>query len=356
MNNNMSFVYYLMRMRHVVWIGAIWVLAGCGTEVTTYYVATTGADTAAGTKEHPFGSLAAVKRAVAADKTTGNTGRFDVVMLPGTYFLSEPLVFRPEESGTADAPYMIRAAEAGTVVLSAGIPLQLTWQKHHDHVWKAHVPVLDSIEGLYAGGKALARARYPNREEGVYPFGGYAADAMAPDRVANWANPEGGYIHAMHSGRWGGMHYRITGKDATGTLTYVGGWQNNRPSAMHPTQRFVENIAEELDAPGEWYFDRTDRMLYYLPEEGEQVDKMDFIAAKLESIIALKGDEDNPVTDIFFEGLTFQHTVPTFMKTREQLMRSDWAIYRSGAVLFDGRLLLAVWRNQGINHMELRLE
>ena len=260
--NNMSFGYYLMRIRHVIWIGTMWVLAACGTDVTTYYVAPTGADTAAGTKDHPFGSLAAAKRAVAEDKAAGGTNRFDVVMLPGTYFLPEPLVFGAEESGTADAPYTIRAAEAGTVVLSAGMPLRLSWQKHDDRVWKAHVPAVDSIESLYAGGKALTRARYPNREEDVYPFGGYAADALAPDRVARWANPEGGYIHAMHSGRWGGMHYRITGKDATGTLTYEGGWQNNRPSAMHPTQRFVENIAEELDAQGEWYFDRADRMLY----------------------------------------------------------------------------------------------
>jgi len=77
-------------------------------------------------------------------------------------------------------------------------------------------------------------------------------------------------------------------------------------------------------------------MLYYLPEEGEQIDEMDFIAAQLESVIQLKGNEEHPVTDIFFKGLTFQHTVPTFMKTQEQLMRSDWSIYRNGAVLFDG--------------------
>ncbi len=334
--NHINFWYYLMPIRHMIWIGAMWVLVACGTDVTIYYVAPTGTDTALGTKDHPFGSLAAAKRAVAEDKATGSTNRFDVVMLPGTYFLSEPLVFGPEESGTADAPYTIRAAAGGDVVLSAGLPLQVDWQKHGNRIWKAHVPAVDSIEGLYAQGKALTRARYPNREEGVYPFGGFAADALAPERAARWANPEGGYIHAMHSGRWGGMHYRITGKDATGTLTYVGGWQNNRPSAMHPTQRYVENIFEELDARGEWYFDRADHMLYYIPEEGEHVEKMDFIAAQLESIIQLKGHEDDPITDIYVEGITFRHTVPTFMKTQEQLMRSDWSIYRSGAVLLDG--------------------
>ncbi len=331
-----GFIYRVAWLWLVMSIGVMGGLASCSTDVTTYYVAPTGDDTAIGSKDQPFGSLAAAKRAVAEEKAKGNTNRFDIIVLSGTYFLSEPLIFGPEESGTADAPYTIRAEERGNVVLSAGTPLQLNWQKHNDRIWKAHVPAVDSIEGLYTGGKALTRARYPNQEEGVYPFGGFSADALAPERIARWANPEGGYIHAMHSGRWGGMHYRITGKDATGALTYEGGWQNNRPSAMHPTQRFVENIAEELDAPGEWYFDRTERILYYFPEKGQQIDETGFIAAQLESVIQLKGSEENPVTDILFEGFTFQHTVPTFMKTREQLMRSDWGIYRNGAVLFDG--------------------
>ncbi|GGG89443.1 peptide-binding protein [Parapedobacter pyrenivorans] len=336
MNRHINFTDAITWLRHVLLGCGVWALASCGPDVTTYYVAPMGADSAAGTKDRPFGSLAAAKRMVTEKKAAGSTGRFDVVLLPGTYFVSEPLIFGPAESGTTDAPYTIRAEAGGDVVLSAGVPLQVDWQQHDGRIWKTHLAGVDSIEGLYAGGKALTRARYPNAVEGVYPFGGFAADALAPARIVRWTNPVGGYIHAMHSGRWGGMHYRITGKDAGGMLTYEGGWQNNRPSAMHGTQRFVENIFEELDAPGEWYFDRMERMLYYFPEEDQEIERMDFIAAQLESIIQLKGSEDHPVTDIYIEGITFQHTVPTFMKTREQLMRSDWSIYRSGAVLLDG--------------------
>ena len=59
----------------------------------------------------------------------------------------------------------------------------------------------------------------------------------------------------MHRSRWGGYHYRITGKDAGGEVTYEGGWQNNRQMGMHKDFRMVENIFEELDAPGEWFHD-----------------------------------------------------------------------------------------------------
>jgi len=43
--------------------------------------------------------------------------------------------------------------------------------------------------------------------------------------------------------------------------TYEGGWQNNRQMGMHPKQRYVENIREELDAPGEWFLDAKSKIL-----------------------------------------------------------------------------------------------
>ena len=76
---------------------------------------------------------------------------------------------------------------------------------------------------------------------------------------------QGGFIHAQHKARWGGFHFLITGKDAAGNLTYEGGWQNNRKNSMHEEYRFVENIFEELDAPGEWFLDRKTSTLYYYP-------------------------------------------------------------------------------------------
>ncbi|MFB2119698.1 PDZ domain-containing protein [Parapedobacter sp. 2B3] len=335
MKNNKRIITTI-RLAILLFVGISSVLGSCSTAVTTYYVTPKDGDEGDGTKDRPFTSLTAAKRAVADIKEQGNDGGFEIVLLEGTHYLSEPLVFEAVESGTVAAPYIIRSDDGADVVLSGGKLLELDWQQHDGTIWKSSIADVDSIAGLFADGKTLTRARYPNYEEGKFPFGGFAVDAIGPERVAGWENPAGGYIHAMHSGRWGGMHYRITGKDGAGKLVYEGGWQNNRPSPMHETQRYVENIFEELDAPGEWYFSEAERMLYYIPEEGQQIDRLEFVAAQLESIIQLKGSEQHPVTDIYVEGITFQHTVPTFMKTEEQLMRSDWAIYRNGAVLFDG--------------------
>ena len=100
-------------------------------------------------------------------------------------------------------------------------------------------------------------ARYPNYDEQAIRFNGTSAEATAPSRVKQWKHPETGYLHAMHRSDWGDFHYRITGKDNKNQLTLEGGWQNNRQSGLHPDNRMVENIFEELDAPGEWFFDEN---------------------------------------------------------------------------------------------------
>ena len=61
-------------------------------------------------------------------------------------------------------------------------------------------------------------ARYPNFDPDQRIFNGYAADAFSPERASRWADPRGGYIHAMHRHMWGDYHYIITGKQADGAV------------------------------------------------------------------------------------------------------------------------------------------
>lgn len=309
-----------------------------GPDPVRYYVSTAGNDHSDGTREAPFATLSFAKSTVAREKEKGVETSYEIIVLPGKYYLEETLEFSQSESGSKEFPYLIRAEKGETVVLSGGRSLELEWERYDDNIWRSAVSQdqADKIVSLLVDGERAIRARYPDYQEGVYPFGGYAEDALSPERVARWANPAGGFIHALHSGRWGGMHYRILGKNEDDTVKYEGGWQNNRPSPMHNTFRYVENIFEELDAPGEWYFDEKERMLYYYPDENKSPEGMIFEVGQLPSLIRLKGNENNPVTDIYFEGIDIELTTPTFMKTEEQLMRSDWAIHRDAAVYFEG--------------------
>ncbi|MFO7936747.1 MAG: right-handed parallel beta-helix repeat-containing protein, partial [Kiritimatiellia bacterium] len=131
-------------------------------------------------------------------------------------------------------------------------------------------------------------------------------------------------------------HWQVTGRNADGSLQMEGGWQNNRPSPMHPRYRMVENVFEELDAPGEWYFNDEEGMLYYFPLPGEDIHSSKVEIVKLKHLIEFQGTKENPVQFINLHGLVFKHASRSFMENREQLLRSDWTVYRGGALVFNG--------------------
>ena len=192
------------------------------------------------------------------------------------------------------------------------------------------------MDQLFVNGQRQHRARYPNYDPNARQFNGSAADAIAPERAARWADPAGGYIHAMHTALWGDMHWRILGKKVDGLLDYEGGWQNNRPTPMHKQFRFVENIREELDAPGEWFHDAKSGTLYLFPPAGVDLKTATVEVVRLRHLIEFSGTKEKPVKFITLRGLTFRHAARTFMDNREPLLRSDWTVYRGGAMVFNG--------------------
>ena len=258
----------------------------------------------------------------------------EILLGAGTYYLDSPIVLGAEFSGTDQTAFSMRAQKNAQVILSAGKKLDLKWSKHSENVFKATVQS-GTFDQLYINGERQVRARYPNYDPSVLVFNGFSADAIDPQRINFWTQPAGGYIHSLHEARWGGMHHQITGVDDNGELMLDGGFQNNRASDMHKKYRYVENVYDELDAPGEWFYSKKDSTLYYYPPNNLDLDGATIETSNLAHIIEIRGTADEPVKNINIEGIECVHTAQTFMQTREQLLRSDWAIYRGGAVLIE---------------------
>ena len=90
---------------------------------------------------------------------------------------------------------------------------------------------------------------------------------------------------------WGDFHYVITGKKPDSSVTFEGGWQNNRRLGMHDQIRFVDNILEELDAPGEWFLDNKSHTLYYFPAAGVDLGKAVVEGVRLRHLVEFRGGE-----------------------------------------------------------------
>lgn len=297
---------------------------------TIYYVSLTGNDQNNGSLKAPFQTIEKAQQ-----KARETRGEVILSLRSGEYRLSKPLLFTPED-GNENKSLTLRSYPNERVVISGSVLLKPEWKPFRDGIMQATVNSNLPMDMLLVNEELRPLARFPNFDSTAIRFDGVSSDATSSSRVKKWKNPVGGYLHAMHIADWGDFHYCITGKDAEGNLSLEGGWQNNRQNGLSQQNRMVENIFEELDAPGEWYYDARTLILYYFPMPGEDVEKGKFEVAQLKHLIEFRGTADKPVKNISISGVEFTQTARTFMEKYEPLLRSDWAIYRGGAIFFEG--------------------
>lgn len=298
---------------------------------TSIYVSPKGNDANKGTESDPYATI--TRAVIEARKISGSV---TIELMSGSYYLSQPIVFTAEDSREDNETLTIKNVDNQKVVISGSTVLNLKWKTYQNGIWQAKVTQDIVFDQLFVDGQLQRMARYPNYNPKAQYFGGTAADAVSIERTARWKSPEGAYVHALHGSLWGDFHYKITGKNDKGEPTLEGGWQNNRQMPMHDKYRFVENVFEELDTVNEWFFDKQTRVLYYYPPKDLDISKATFESPQIAHLFEFRASEAKPIKNISIEGLTLTQTLRTFMQTKEPLLRSDWTIYRGGAVLYEG--------------------
>ncbi|MDR1270481.1 MAG: DUF1565 domain-containing protein, partial [Planctomycetaceae bacterium] len=132
--------------------------------VLSLYVSPEGNDSNVGTKEKPFKTIAKAKEVLRTTKVE-KEGDKEVHLLAGTYLLTEPLRFTPEDGGTIDKAYRQVFYEGHGAVISGGkrvtgfVPVG-------DGCVVADVPEVKAgnwtFRDLYVNNVRAVRARFPN--------------------------------------------------------------------------------------------------------------------------------------------------------------------------------------------------
>jgi hypothetical protein len=247
------------------------------------------------------------------------------------------------------APVVYASFPGEVAEISGARALTLKWTRGGSDRWQAEVPAGLEFDQLFANGVKMIRARYPNHDPREGFFGGYARDATAPERLSRYANPVGLYVHGLHGLGWGSLHFEVREKATDGRYTFeagkdarlAGGWQNKgraqkAEAPFDPEKRFVENVFEELDAPKEWFFERTTRTLYFRPPAATDPNTMEFEVVALKNLIEVRGTREQPVRHVTLRGITFRRAGYTFMQTDDIPSGGDWRLYRDGAIGFEG--------------------
>ena len=294
------------------------------------FVSVNGNDKSIGNLEHPFASIE--QALIVARKS--NSKEIHIYFRKGTYYPANTIEVNSTDFKGKN--FTIEGYRNEKVIFSGAEKFQVVWKKYNEHIYAASLSVPFETDAMFIDGKPAILARYPNYDSNARVFNGTAADAISEDRVKNWADPTGGFFHALHIGEWGSFHYRITGKDSSGKLSMIGGWQNNRQSPPHKEFRFVENIFEELDAPGEWYYNKKAHTLFYYPRNREELNSGIIELSRLKSILLLKGTEAEPLKNFRVSKINFTGTKRVLFEKYEPMLRSDWMIYREASITMDG--------------------
>ncbi|MDQ6421483.1 right-handed parallel beta-helix repeat-containing protein [Paenibacillus sp. LHD-117] len=326
-----------------------------------YYVSPHGDDRSQGTESEPFATLDRARREL---RSTGAAGvRSATVWLrEGTHYAGETFLLTTEDSGTEDAPIRYIAYPGERPVVSGGMRLKAEWEPYRDGIWVCEIPEWRGVPmeslftELFVNGVRQIRARYPNavmgepayvrplREPTTWPHAEFTFDP-ATFTGKDWAHPEEAVVHIFGKNRWGNLQWRVKEVDRQAGLIRLGdgGYQINDimqgADATGIDQRsdyYIENVFEELDAPGEWYADRDRGLLYYYPPEGLKLGTAIVEVPVLDGIVACRGTQRSPVRHVAFIGLTFRHAAPTYLQAYEAPSLGDWTIHRGGAVFLEG--------------------
>jgi hypothetical protein len=166
--------------------------------------------------------------------------------------------------------------------------------------------------GVTAGPKALPNSPYKNVDEAV----------MFVWRPARWAN-------------W--MFEMKDYDSSNGNFTFGKGGNQGARGSNGGGDFFIENVMEELDYPGEFFFDKASSSLYlYYNGTGAPPASMTVVVPQKKQLVNMNGTQWNPVKDVKTSGITYTASRYTYMDPHGVPSAGDWALDRTAAVFLQG--------------------
>ncbi|HET7559342.1 MAG TPA: right-handed parallel beta-helix repeat-containing protein [Limnochordia bacterium] len=290
------------------------------------YVAPTGSDRWSGRlstadgADGPLATLAGARDRVRSLKQSARLrGPVVVYLRSGRYPVHEPIVFGPDDS----APVTYTAYPGERAVLDGGERLS-GWREMRlgeQRAWQAELPNwARAVRSLWVNGRRCARPRWPKRgylqiedvpgrTREAPLFAGAETFVYAPGDLRPWRNLTDAEIVVPHY--WTSERMPIAELDeATRTV------RSTRRSVFSLTDDFtrrwadyyVENVYEAL-APGEWYADRAEGVLTYLPLPDETLEQAELVVPRAQTFVRLAGrpEAGRFVEQLRFVGLSFAH-------------------------------------------------
>ena len=279
-------------------------------------VSVNGDDEAEGTLEKPLKTLQGAKEKVKALNVSEDV-HITVWFREGTYTIVDTVSF--DEADKSNVLY--RSYPNEEVVFSGSKEIKGNWKETKINGVKAFVTPVpissedDYFRSLFKDGTRLSRSNYPKEDffkvkdpktdEAVIPetdpdyFTHSLVFYANTSDILNFSNPQDVDVRLMHF--WCDELLPVHSVN-----TESGRIETRKPTSMTirvDDNYIFENVKEALSMPGEWYLDRGEQKLYYIPQEGDTIDNTVLYAGVTEQLISI-----NNAKNISFQGINFENT------------------------------------------------
>ncbi len=240
-----------------------------------------------------------------------------ICLAPGDYRPPSTIVISKAHASADFAPLVIYAADFSKKPRILGDMPITKWKKvpfnGRNDVWCAsaadleHLPPKRTSLRLFVNGKRMQPARWPNLDPDRPFTSGYAITLskipddqefyedeirMRPEDLRKWRHPDDGVVIARQRHNFDCTYSQM--RDCHHGIIYIERPHNKLAktglmSGCLWDRYQVENMAEELDLPGEWYLDPRTKMVYLIPPDGIDPNKATVSIAKNGDMIQLKG-------------------------------------------------------------------
>lgn len=306
------------------------------------YVSDKGSNSNSGSVDMPMKTIQGALNAVAKSEESVN-----IVLREGTYYQTEPIIIKSTHSGTNIMGYegenvVISGAkslpkenfklvtsdeildkipeEARGKVYSLDLkPLGLTNLPKPNQTHYSQTP--NPVNDLIWEDTACTLARWPNNEyaltgkiisEGVVRWGssngqeGYIDYPNDPgivfettsNRAEKWLNAKDAFLEGYWKNNWSTDRLKIKSVSGNQIATDRSASFGVKEGAWY----YIFNLLEELDAPGEWYIDNENDILYVYPPTDISTAKDIRLTNLKETMLQIRNAEDIKIENITFEG------------------------------------------------------
>ncbi|HYW81400.1 MAG TPA: right-handed parallel beta-helix repeat-containing protein, partial [Thermoguttaceae bacterium] len=289
-----------------------------------YVVAPTGDDAAAGNREAPFRTIGQA----AIRMQPGDT----CLIRGGDYFET----VEPSADGTADAPIVFKAWPGETPTVWGTEPIT-DWKHQADGTYRAPMDwSLGKNNQIFIDGKVADEARWPNTQDDdlLTPEGAHITRGgddfiqcdQLPDGLAD-DHFKGAVLWALAGAKWTSWSTTVDSYDAgTKTLHFATSSKGVIPQQMSPADRrggyfTLVGKREMLDAPGEWYYDEAEKMLYLRVADGADPGSLHVTAKRRMTVVKLDGRSHIQVSGLDIVGATIDAQESAHCRVRDVRVR-----------------------------------